>query len=234
MIDRHIGDLAELYALGALDESERGEVDRHLLHCAGCATLLAAAENDVALIASSEPQRPAPPELQGRIDRIALAPTSASRPSPASRAWAFPATLAAALVVGLLPSVYFWIENREMHGEMLAQRAAMERIVTSPHRTTPFTAMPGGSAAQVSYAPDGSWYVVVVSSISRSLDVVWMHDGKKTMLGRAAPRGNVAMLYLPKSHRMDKLALMDGDRIVAQAALSWQRTAPGRRAARSA
>jgi hypothetical protein len=72
------------------------------------------------------------------------------------------------------------------------------------------------------YAPDGSWYVIVVREASRPLAVIWMHDGQHTMLGSAVPKGNVAMLYLPKSHRMDRLALMDGDRVIAEAALSWQ------------
>jgi hypothetical protein len=83
------------------------------------------------------------------------------------------------------------------------------------------------------YALDGSWYVVVVRNPSKSLSVAWMHDGVHTMLGNAVPNGNVAMLYLPKSHRMDRLALMDGDRIVAEAALSWRSTVPNRHAARS-
>ncbi len=83
------------------------------------------------------------------------------------------------------------------------------------------------------YGTDGTWYVVVVLDPSRPLAVAWMHDGERTMLGSVIPRGNLAMLYLPKSHRMDRLALMDGDRIVAQATLSWQRTVPNRQGARS-
>jgi hypothetical protein len=48
-----------------------------------------------------------------------------------------------------------------------------------------------------------------------------MHDGEQTMLGQAVPHGDVAMLYLPKSHRMDQLALMDGAQVVAQASLRY-------------
>lgn len=87
--------------------------------------------------------------------------------------------------------------------------------------------------AEVVYAPDGSWYLVVVRDAGKALDVVWMHDGERTMLGRATPRGNLAMLYLPKSHRMDRLALMDGGRVVAEATLSWRRSGPSRQGARS-
>jgi hypothetical protein len=61
-----------------------------------------------------------------------------------------------------------------------------------------------------------------VRGASKPLSVAWMHDGQQTMLGSAVPKGNVAMLYLPKSHRMDHLALMDGDRVVGEASLSWQ------------
>jgi hypothetical protein len=93
--------------------------------------------------------------------------------------------------------------------------------------------MPAPTTAQVAYAANGSWYVVMVRGTSKPLSVAWVHGGERTMLGDAVPHGDMAMLYLPKSHRMDRLALMDGDRIVAQAILSWQKTLPSRQAARS-
>ena len=228
MMDRHVADLAELYALGALDDGERNAVDAHAQDCASCAASIASAERDVALIASMESRRRAPPELANQIEQIVGSRVAILRP----RAWALPATLAAALVAGLLPSFYFWRESREIHGAMLAQSAAIERVATAPHRTTAFRPMPGGPPAEVMYAMDGSWYVVVVRDSARPLAVVWMHGGQQTMLGTAVPRGRIAMLYLPRSHPMDRLALMDGDRIVAQAALPWRRTARARQAVR--
>jgi hypothetical protein len=42
------------------------------------------------------------------------------------------------------------------------------------------------------------------------------------MLGTAMPHGDVALLYLPKSKRMDQLALMDGEQVVASAQLAFQ------------
>jgi hypothetical protein len=233
MIDRHVADLAELYALGVLDDDARAAVDAHLQHCPSCAAFIASAERDVALIASMESRLQAPPELQGRIERLVDTGMTLLPERAYARKWTLPAALAAALIVGLLPSVYFWSENRSMHGAMLTQSAAIERVAGAPHRTTAFHVMPGGSPADVMYAPDGSWYVVVVRGSSRPLSVAWMHDGTHTMLGDAIPRGNIAMLYLPKSHRMDRLALMDGDRVVAEAALSWRKTALSRRGARS-
>jgi hypothetical protein len=225
MTHAQCADLAELYALGALDETERAAVDEHLRGCSSCAAIVGAAEHDVALIASMETQRIAPAELAGRVERTIAPPRTA---------WRFPMAIAAALMLGLLPSVYFWSANRAMHGDMLTQSSTIERLASAPHRMTRFRTAPGMPPAEVIYALDGSWYLVLVHGISKPISVAWMHDGEHTMLGDAMPRGTMASLYLPKSHRMDHLALMDGDRIVATATLSWERTSLNRRGVRSA
>lgn len=224
MSNDHIEDRAELYALGALDRRESATIETHVRTCPSCAQVVGSAERDVALVASMEPRRKAPRELSARIER-------AIAPSPAR--WHVPAALAAALLVGLLPSAYFWTEYRAQRSDMLVQSAAMERIASVDHRSATFRPTHGALAAQVIYGSDGSWYVVVVRDTSRVLGVAWMHDGERTMLGNAIPHGKLATLYLPKSHRMDRLALMDGDRIVAQATLTWQKTLPNRQGARS-
>jgi hypothetical protein len=87
----------------------------------------------------------------------------------------------------------------------------------STHRSVAFA----GADAQVMYSPDGSWYCVIVRNAKQALNVVWMHDGEKTMLGPTEVHGDVALLYLPKSHRMDDLALMQGDHVVGQARLVY-------------
>jgi anti-sigma-K factor RskA len=220
----HVEDLAALYALGALSDEARAAVDAHLRECSACAQAIGEAENDVASIVASEPQYQAPAALDARIGRLLEPPrpiesarSRAYRPS-----WPYMAAVAAALVLGLMPSAYFWSANRSMHGAMVAQNDAMAHITVMPHRTAHFQMARSSAPADVMYAPDGSWYVVVVRGASKPLSVAWMHDGQQTMLGSAVPKGNVAMLYLPKSHRMDRLALMDGDRVVGEAALSWQ------------
>ncbi|MFY9663965.1 MAG: zf-HC2 domain-containing protein [Candidatus Cybelea sp.] len=224
MTHEYVAERAELYALGALDDDERRAIEAHLRECSSCAQVVGAAERDVALIASMEAHRAAPPELAARIERTIR---------PQRSAWPLAYALAAALLVGLLPSAYFWSENRRIHATMLAQNAVVERLAGAPHRMTNFHPMQAGPAADVVYAPDGSWYLVVVRDADKALDVAWMHDGERTMLGRVVPRGNLAMLYLPKSHRMDRLALVDGGRVVAEATLSWRRSDPNRRGARS-
>jgi hypothetical protein len=225
MTHEQISDLAELYALGALDDFERVAVDDHLRECSTCAALLGSAERDVAFIASKEVQHAAPRDLEARVARALQ-----NRPQP----WPYAAAIAAAVAIGLLPSLYLWSQTDALHRATLAQSAAMERLAAAPHRMARFQTMPGMPPAEVVYASDGSWYLVLVHGALKTLSVAWMHDGTKTMLGDAVPHGRLASLYLPKSHRMDRIALMDGDRVVAEATLNWQKTSLNRRAGRFA
>ena len=209
----HLGDLADLYAIGALDHSEREAVERHVAQCEECARLLASAEERVATLVQADAQHVPPAQLERRITAIVR------RRPPAPQRALF--AIAAALVIGLLPSAYFWQQSQAMHAAMVAEDDAMNRLASMPHRSVAFTEMTGGPAAHVMYAPDGSWYVILVRGASRALSVAWMHGGQRTMLGTATPHGEVAMLYLPKSHRMDQLALMDGEQVVAEAQLAY-------------
>jgi hypothetical protein len=202
-MSQHIGDDAALYALGLLDEREQQQVDEHVAACDACARLLGQAYDDVASMAEAQPQhtfRPTP---------------STIAPFRRARRWPAFAALAAAIAIAILPSAYFYRENQAMHAAMLADADAMARISTSPHRAVAFE----GSDASVMYGRDGSWYCIIVRGATKPMAVAWMHDGQKTMLGTAMPHGDVAVLYLPRSHRMDQLALVSDDRMVAQARL---------------
>lgn len=211
----HIADSGALYALGALDADEQLAIEAHVSDCAACARLLADAEADVAAMIAAQPQRNAPLELRLRVAR-ALAPSR--RPT----SWIAASAIAAALLIGVLPSAYFWQENQATHRAMLADADAMNRLASSQYRVAAFNGMSNGSTARVMYAPDGSWYVIVVRGAGHALQVAWMHDGSRTMLGTAQARGaELAMLYLPRSHRMDQLALMDGEQVVAEAQLAY-------------
>jgi hypothetical protein len=203
---------AALYALGALDLDARSAIDRHAAGCAQCSRLLGSAENDVACIVAAERRHAPPPAL---IRTVPLR-------SPAKRTW-LPswAAVAAVLLLAIAPSAYYWEQNRSMHEAMVAHTEAMSRLAGSGVRNATFSAMAGGASARVMYAPDGSWYVVLVRGASTAFEVAWMHDGRRTVLGTAQPYGDVAMLYLPKSHRMDQLALVDGQRVVAEAQLAY-------------
>jgi hypothetical protein len=213
----HIGEDAALYALGCLSESERAMVEAHAAHCHACTQLLAQASDDVCAIASVGPQVPAPADLRERIRLIA---TPAVTPLRRRRLSSFVPAVAAVLILALIPSVYLWDQTRVMRATMLAQSSALMRITLAAHRTAAFVPM---GDAKVMYAPDGSWYFIVMIGVRAPVQVLWKHGGQTTMLGTATPQGGVATLYLPQSHRMDQLVLMRGTRELAHAQLKFDR-----------
>ncbi len=201
----HLGELAALYALGLLEPDEARATEQHLLGCDACRRLLAQAQADVTAMAAVQQQFE--PPMRARTP-LALPPARRSL----SRAWL---AVAAAFAVALLPAGYLFEQNLAMHQTMVADAQAMIRIAASPHRTVAFS----GTDAHVMYGPDGSWYCIVIHGASAPVHVVWPHDGTRTMLGTAIPHGDVALLYLPKSHRMQQLSLMQDGVVVGQAQL---------------
>ena len=197
----HLGDLAALYALGMLDSAQAQAAEAHLLGCDACRRLLAQAQADVTAMAAAQQQFDPPPMRVVSPRRIGMP----------RMALAF----AAALLLAVLPLGYLLEQNFAMHQAMLADAQAMARVATSPHRTVAFS----GADARVMYGSDGSWYMIVVRGARSPLHVMWPHDGTQTMLGTAVPHGDVALLYLPKSHRMQQLTLVQDGREVGQALL---------------
>ena len=209
----HIGDSAALYALGLLDPGEAQALDAHVQGCERCASALAQAFDDVAAMAAMQPRFDAPAALDTRVGAIWETPKAT-----ASRWNLRLAAIAAVLVIALLPTAFLVQREQAMHQAMLADAGLLSRMASSPHRVVAFT---GGTDAKVVYGKDGSWYGVIVRGVSTPLRLIWMHDGTSTMLGHMEIRGNVAMLYLPKSHRMDTLALANGNQVVAEAKLAF-------------
>lgn len=220
----HVEELAPLYALGLLDAHEMERLEEHLRVCSRCAELVGRAEGDAAALAAAEPQRPAPLELELRMERTLRRDdaeiTAPAKHRPSVRLLA--AALAAAFVLGIIPALYFWEADRSLQNALVADSAAMNRLAEAPHRIATFLSPQGNGMAKVMYGSDGSWYLVMVPEATKPVRVAWMHDGQQTMLGDAMPHGKMAMLYLPRSHRMDRLALMDGETVVAEAQLSYQ------------
>lgn len=200
----HLGEDAALYALGMLAPSEAQAAETHLLACDACRRLLAQAQADVAAMAAAQPQLEPPAPRAASISR--------PQPRPLMRTWL---AVAAAFAIAILPAGYLLEQNLAMHQAMLVDAQVMVRLATSPHRTVAFS----GTSAHVMYGPDGSWYCVIIHGASAPLHVMWPHDGTQTMLGTAIPHGDVALLYLPKSHRMDQLSLMQNGVVVGQAQL---------------
>jgi hypothetical protein len=194
----HLGETAALYALGVLDDDERREADEHLDGCDACRRLLAQAQDDVTAMEVA----------RGQNEPLAAPARLRKLPS----AWL---AIAAAIVIAIGPTGYLLHQNAVMHSTMAADAEAMARVASTPHRVASFS----GVDAHVMYGSDGSWYFVVIRGARAGLNVVWPHDGVQTMLGTAQAHGEVALLYLPKSHRMDRLTIVQDGHVLGQAQL---------------
>jgi anti-sigma-K factor RskA len=88
-------DLAPAYVLGALDEAERGALERHVTACPGCSDRLAEEHSIVTALALAAPQRQPPARLQARL----MAAVRAEAGPPRQPLWRrlFPAPLPTAV-----------------------------------------------------------------------------------------------------------------------------------------
>lgn len=210
-MSEHVGETAALYALGLLEPPETRAIDAHVAVCEACAQALARAYDDVAAAASAQPQYAAPASLGARVAGLWA-------PKKGGGSLRQLAAMAALVAIALLPAAFLLQREQTMHRAMLADAGLFARMASGPHRMVAFT---GDADAKVVYAKDGSWYGVIVRGAARPLRLVWMHDGQRSVLGPLQPRGDLAMIYLPESHRMERLALADGDRVVAEAKLAF-------------
>jgi len=194
--DNHIGENAELYAVGALSEDERGAVDAHAAHCPDCLRRLGEAEETVlalegGLVARSSQRRP---QRRAPIVRGAVS------------WWAIPA-IAAALIVGMLiprpapqqnPAMLAMIHSHFSHAQFIGGAAAPD--------------------AKVLYARDRSWYYVIVEGTHR-FGVFGRHGGRFAMLGATRPVRGTSELFARPGENFDHLELREGNAVVESASI---------------
>jgi Putative zinc-finger len=215
MID-HINENAELYVLGSLDDLERARVERHVSGCVDCATRLQEAENAVANLAESLPSHAPPERLHARLQQ-------AVRPRARSALWrSIPAAIAAALVLAFIPT---WVAvDRSRHAivAMRQDERALAMLASAPfHHAQFMSPKKRPMDAKVLYGMHGNWYYVVVMHPKPGMQVAYVHGGKMEMLGSVAMHGESGTLYLPVNHKMDELALLQGNDVVGDAHLIY-------------
>ncbi len=194
--ESHIGESAELYALGSLDRDERAAIDRHVAGCPECLRRLGEAEETVLALE--------------RAVRPLAAPRQGGAPLPFERrgisAWWLAPAVAAALVLGLI----FARQQPQSDPATLA-------MITSHFAHSQFTST-GGPSAKVIYARDRSWYYVIVAGTYRYA-VYGVRDGESTPLGAIDPSGSTSRLFKRSAVAFDRIELRDGARTVETAAI---------------
>lgn len=183
--DAHIGELAELYAAGALDARERAIVEAHLLRCAQCLRRTGEAEETVLAL---EQRFEIPSGAGSALQPLAL--------RSGGRFWSI-AAMAAALIVGFVlphprspqsPATLAMIQSHFSHAQFAGR----------------------GPDAKVIYARDRSWYYVIVQG-SHRLPVYGLHGANVEPLGTTQATGLTSELFVRGSQRFDAIALRGGD-----------------------
>jgi hypothetical protein len=195
----HIDELAELYALGSLDEAERASVDEHARSCAQCAARVGEAER---FIAQTIEQREPSPQLHRRM-HAAFVP----RRSPAF-AWAgLAAAIAAAFVLGLLlqPPPAFQADRDR----------ALVAMINSHFVHAQFTPLaPDAPKAKVIYGRRAPWRLF----IAQTTHAYAVRANSGAILGELHVSGDAAELFVPRSAERS-FVLLDGSRPVAKVTL---------------
>jgi hypothetical protein len=227
--DRHLGELAELHALGALEPQERDAVEAHAARCADCSRALGAAEATVAALDDTfVPQLEPPARLGSRIAASAravapLAPPRGAGVRPALPPRSFLATAAALLLaVGIGGGAL--LERSADTRQAARESAVLATIATSHFNHVSFTRRDASApVAKVLYARDGAWFYVLVDSATCDCRVVAHSGTSERDLGPLEVRGSAATLFVRDfPARPIALDLVDASgRILANATLSY-------------
>jgi hypothetical protein len=215
-VTQHIGDDAELYALGALDELTSRAVERHVLECSECAALLAAAQETAVALASPLPAVAASDDLLQRIRASSAVMSEAEvRRWFATRVLRY--AVAAALILTFLDAG--WQASR-LYRQIATEDVALATMVHSHFEhvsMTPLSTSP--LAAKVLYARDGSWVYVIADRPGGDLRVLGYGTHGMVQLGVLRTDGRAASLLVRPSKRVRRVVLERGNVPVAEATL---------------
>jgi anti-sigma-K factor RskA len=126
----------DLYALGALEDTEKAAIESHIAACAECAKELSEAQGRIALLAFAAPRVDPSPAVKERLMRQLRSPseTSGARHAPApaiagtggffGRWWA--AALVPVGVALAIATVFLWKENVRLNHELAEERSAIQ------------------------------------------------------------------------------------------------------------
>lgn len=199
----HVGEDAELYALGALDEAGAARVERHVRDCGSCARRVGEAEATVLQLVPA--QDAAPPLGVLRFERRA-----------ARAGW--PAAVAAALLIGLLP----WGMSRLHPAAGSGADQAQTAMLDGHFAHAPFVArVPGAPRGKLIYALRGGWLYVIVAPGRDALDVAVVRAHTRSVVASIPPGATTRSAFVRTHGRPNAVVLLDGGLPVASAATAY-------------
>lgn len=218
--DEHLGERAELYALGALDSQAGDDVNAHAARCADCARLVGAAERVVmTLDAATVPDVAPAPDLERRIAAIGRAAPphrqkALRRPSLAG--WS---ALAASLliVVGGAAGTLGVLHMRDV---VVQDDAALAVVANAHFKHATLTKIdPSAPTAKVLWGLSNRWVYVIVDSATCACRVAAITDAGERDLGAPLERGTTAALFAADLPHVRRIELRRGEQTTERVTL---------------
>lgn len=210
----HLGEDAELYPLGVLDDDAARKVERHVALCSECAERVAQAQAVAASLAAALPLATPSPALERRLRQSA-------QPQPIAklRGNLVPFALAAAFALAFLGLGWQALALRE---RLAAEDVALVTMVHSHFNhvsMSPESANP--VAAKILYARDGSWIYIIADKPGGALHAIARTGAATTDLGTLARTGETATLLVRPRERIGSIVLQRAGTNVASAKLAY-------------
>ena len=211
----HLGENAELYPLGILDDDAAREVERHIAFCSECAERVARAEAVAASLAAALPLATPSPKLERRL-RESTRPQLGMLKSGAN---VLRFAIAAAFVIAFLG---FGLQTLLLRQRLAAEDVALVTMVhshfnhvsMSPESTSPV-------AAKILYARDGSWIYIIADKPGGALHAIARTAAGDNDLGRLLSTGETATLLVHPRVRIWSIVLQRAGTSVASATLVY-------------
>jgi anti-sigma factor RsiW len=211
----HLGENAELYPLGILDDDAAREVERHIAFCSECADRVARAEAVAASLAAALPVATPSPTLERRLRESARLQPGVRK----TRANVLRFAIAAAFVIAFLG---LGLQTLLLHQRLAAEDVALVTMVHSHFNhvsMSPESASP--VAAKILYARDGSWIYIIADKPGGALHAIAHTERGVAALGAMLNVGETATLLVHPSERVRSIVLQRGGATVASAKLVY-------------
>jgi hypothetical protein len=214
-VTEHLGENAELYPLGLLDDDAARDVERHIALCSTCAGLVAQARSVAASLAAALPVASPSPALERRLRDSVRPQLGAAKGRPSIFRFALAA--AVALIFLGLGWQTFVLQQR-----LKAEDVALVTMVHSHFNhvsMAPESANP--VAAKILYARDGSWIYVIADEPGDSLHAIAEMATGTVDLGALTSTGETASLLVRPRGRIESITLQRAGTNVAAARLTY-------------
>jgi len=213
-LTEHLGEDAELYPLGILDDDAARNVELHIAQCSACAQRVAQAQAVAVSLAAALPLATPSPALERRL-------RESVRPQPTAKLHAslFPFALAAAFALAFLGLGWQALVLRE---RLQSEDVALVTMVHSHFNhvsMNPQSASP--VAAKILYARDGSWIYIIADKPGGTLHAIARTALGSTDLGALMSTGETATLLVHPRERIVSVTLQRAGADVASATLAY-------------